>query len=104
MTKREMLHVLIDKLLDIEETSRKGIHFSYDTLLIFSAHASVCPGNYSHRVGPRIDFYLRPEWEQQKQFEATLKGIEDLKNTPDEEPKIKLEITESKAKELGLVS
>jgi len=104
MDKRQMLHVLIDKLLDIEETSKKGIHFSYSTLLSFSSYATVTPGNYTHRVGPNLSVYLKPEWDQLEQFDAALKVIEDMGNTPDEEPKIKVELTELKARELGLIA
>lgn len=104
MNKREMIHALIDKILDIEETSKKGASFNYTSNLSFDFYFTSRPGNFSDRVGARTDLYLRESWDINEQYFKCLTAIEKMQNTPDVEPKISFELTEERARELGLIT
>lgn len=101
MTKREMLHVLLDSVLDIEETSKKGVRFNIS-------------GNFCHiyfktsdksgaeDVGKNNCFFFNEDIA--KSFVEVIGEIEKVRNTPDVEPKISVLLTEEKARELGLIA
>jgi hypothetical protein len=100
LTKREILHVLIDKLLDIEETTTRGVTFDYCTSLGVNFHAITSPSRHGDRIRPEWrDWYLTKE-----SFEKCLREITEINNTPDREPEVTVKLTESKAKELGLIA
>jgi hypothetical protein len=99
MTKREMLHVLIDKLLDVEETQGRGVHLGYDSSLGIEFYATIKPGAHRDRVGnPFRNFYFESEG-----IASALEEINVIKNTPNPEPLIEFKLTESRAIELGLI-
>lgn len=104
MTKREMIHTLIDKLLDIEENSQKGVSFSYISLIGMDFHFTTRQEAHSDWVGTRTDCYFKKGWNAETQFLKALEAIETVNNTPDVEPKLSFTLDESKARELGLIS
>lgn len=104
MNKREMIHALIDKLLDVEESgTKKELHFSYFTTLGLDFFFYEGNGSRDY-VRPRCCFYPRNEEDLSRQFERALVEIELTRNTPDVEPKVSLTLTEEKARELGLIA
>lgn len=103
MNKREMIHALIDKLLDIEETSQKGVHFNYSTAHLIDFYFLSRPKSFGDYVGSgRTSIYTFEDLEQG--FSKALLEIEKIKNTPDPEPKVSVVLSEGKARELGLIA
>lgn len=104
MNKREMLHVLIDRLMDVEESeTTKKLYFSYWQECGLDFHFS--EGNGSRElVRPRTWVYFNSPWDKEQQLKNALIDIELIKNTPDVEPKVSLSLTVEKARELGLIA
>lgn len=101
MNKREMLHTLIDKIMDIEESSKKGVRISYsNSLANIYFKESDSKGDF---IGTTSSIYFDMS-EIDKQFSNALSEIEKIKNTPDVEPKVSVLLTEEKARELGLIA
>lgn len=103
MNKRDMIHALVDKLLDIEETSQKGAQFSYSTLNGFDFYFKTRPGLGYEWLGTTERIYFNGNWSADDQYSNAIKYIGHIANTPDPEPKMSFEMTESKAKALGLI-
>lgn len=99
MSKREMLHTLLDKLLDIEETSKKGVRFNYSNDLLTS-YFKECAEKGGDEVGKSsfVFFKTRPD----ETYAEALENFEFVANSPDVEPKISVLLTLEKARELGL--
>lgn len=104
MNKREMIHALVDRLLDIEESSKKGVSFGYDTRLDFDFHFNSRPGNFSDYIGHRVCCKFSGPLSDYESFDKAIAEIERIKNTPDVEPKITLTFSESEARERGLIA
>lgn len=109
MNKREMIHALIDKLLDVEESGTcKELHFTYHSSKIsdsLSFHFYEGNGSTEQVLGKNTHAYLTNGLAMNgKSFEQALADIELIKNTPDVEPKVRVTITEEKARELGLIA
>jgi hypothetical protein len=103
MNKREMLHVLIDKLLDIEETTRRGIDFEYSTHLGVSFNVTSSPKNYTDRIRPIYrDYHVKDD--ALENTENAEHEIDLINETPDKEPVFSFSLPESRAKELGLIA
>lgn len=104
MNKREMIHMLIDKLLDVEETgTTKKLYFNYYSPTGVDFHFS--EGNGSKEYVKRPTYvYTGPTWNIEEQVKIALKDIETIKNTPDVEPQINLNLSLAKARELGLIA
>lgn len=109
MTEREMIHALVDKLLDIRESdTKKELIFSYHQSKVSD---SLCFAFYEGNgsmglVGDEMfHAYLNGELGKDKEsFNQALRIIEKIKNTPDTEPKVNLSISVEKARELGLIA
>jgi len=100
MDKRKIIHELIDKLLDIEEATPRGVDFEYSTHLGIRFNVTSRPKNYMDRVRPIYRDYEVSE-------ESFLKAIEEIRainETPAKEPEFSFTLPESKAKELGLIA
>ena len=109
MTEREMIHALVNKLLDIRESdTKKELIFSYHQSKISD---SLCfafyEGNGSREFvgGEMFHAYLNGDLGKSgTSFNKALRIIEEIKNTPDTEPKVNLSISIEKARELGLIA
>jgi hypothetical protein len=107
MDKREVIHALIDKLLDVEASgTKKELSFFYHTLTdCTSLDFHFREGNGSNAtVIPRTGVYFGNKLETEHALKDAFKAIEQIKNMPDVEPKINLNISIEKARELGLIS
>lgn len=104
MKKREMIHQLIDKLLDVEESSKKGVNFSYQGSIGIDFHFTTRPQAHSDWIGNRKTCYFKEYYSADEQFNNALKEIEIIKTTPDVEPKVSVLMTEEKAREMGLMA
>jgi hypothetical protein len=107
MNKRQVIHDLIDKLFDIDESgTKKELFFYYHTGAVaksFNFHFSEGSGSREY-VLPSSNIYFESSLQTEKLLEDALKDIETIKNTPDAEPKINLNISIEKARELGLIA
>lgn len=108
MDKREVIHALIDKLLDIDESdTKKQLNFYFIKLedggSCFDFNFREGNGS-SDSVLPRVNLYFGNNLESEKKIHDAFEVIEAIKNTPDIEPKINLSISQSRARELGLIS
>jgi len=101
MNNREMLHVLIDKLLDIEATTQRGVNFEYTSSLGFHLTVTTAPSSYGDYIRKPFRKY---ESLNELNFKEYLNEIDLINSTPDREPEVSLKIPESKARELGLIS
>jgi hypothetical protein len=107
MDKREVIHALIDKLLEVAESgTTKELGFYYHTLTNGqSFDFRFTEGNGSNEtVNQRFCVYFGNTLESEKYVEDAFKAIEQIKNTPDVGPKVTLNLTVEKARELGLIS
>ena len=107
MNKREMIHALIDKLLDVAESgTKKELNFYFMTLSdCQSFDFRFCEGNGSKQnVRPSFGVYFGNSLQRANSLELALKEIELIKDTPDVEPKVNLNISIDRARELGLIS
>lgn len=105
MNKRETLHLLIDKLLDVSETGTKKelSLFYFDLENGSSFDFSFREGNGSNkRITGRSLFFGGP-LEKLETVNEALAEIERVKTIPDVEPKINLNLCVEKARELGLI-
>ena len=100
MNKREMIHVLIDKVLDIEETSQKGVRLNFSNSMLYFYFME----NDSNTVSLGSSTYLFFREDIGDQFVAALDALEKIRLTPDVKPMVRITMTEEKARELGLVS
>lgn len=109
MNKREMIHALIDRLLDIEESgTKKELNFSYGSYGEFQTfNFYFYEGNGSREwvTGDRTSVHFKgfmtaPE----EYFKRALVDIELIRNTPDVEPKVNVTLSIEKARELGLIA
>lgn len=102
MNKRAMLHELLDKVMDIEETSKKGVVFEYSTLHNVALRFKTRPVAGASYVldGCGFNFFNMNEAE----FRSALDVIETINIAPDVEPKFSFTLDESKARELGLIA
>jgi hypothetical protein len=100
MNKREIIHVLIDKILDIEETSLKGAHFTYSTSTGLDIRFCTRPGSFADRIGDTHYGFTVDE----NELSLASAYIEKIKNTSDVEPKVTLTLSAEKARELGLIA
>lgn len=104
MNKREMIHALIDKLLDIEDSgSKKELHFSYWTKIGFEFHFNEGNGSEDYVRDP-VYLYTKDSWDKEAQFGIALKEIDLIRDIPDVDPKVRVTLTEEKARELGLIA
>lgn len=99
-TKREALHLLMDSILDIEETSEKGVCFEYSTLHGVMLRFKTRPLVGSDTVVD-IGYFYKMDGED---LIRAITLCEIVKNTPDVAPKVTLTLDESKARELGLIA
>lgn len=98
MDKREMLQILIDKLLTIEESTPRGVSFSYDSSLGVNFYVITEKGNYKSCIRKTFrDFHFN-----EGSFPECLTEISEINNTPNPEPEIEIKILVSRARELGL--
>jgi hypothetical protein len=107
MNKREMLHAIVDKLMDLEESSVKCPSFSY--------HSKFQCIDVYVRKNKYEDVYLHTPmglWihlektDRQERFETMNEELQRISALPDE-PVVKLvdvKMTEEKAIELGLIN
>lgn len=99
-----MIHELINQLLDIEESSEKGINFSYSSYTnLFTFYLTASPSTHTHW----LSHYSTCNFDSarvEKEFSASVAEIERVKNLPPVEPKVKIEVTEARARELGLIA
>jgi hypothetical protein len=108
MNKREMIHALIDKLLDIEESSKKRTFFYYHGHVqsfdfsvaknekAFSDKLISSTKYLSEEISDVDERYL-------KKCLQDLEAISQVEDGPVEEM-VTLQISESKAKEMGLIA
>lgn len=106
MNKREMIHALIDRLLDVEESSKKKVFINY------SGHIK----NLSFYITPSHDFSIWLEdkrfelpldWGHlQENYECLLSDIERLTLITDEsiEEVVSIRMKKSEAKAKGLIA
>ena len=99
-TKREMLHTLLDSILDIEESSKKGVRFQYSNSMLSFYFME----NDSNSVSLGASSYIFFREENGPQFVSAIEALEKMRNTPDAEPMVKIAMTEEKARELGLIA
>ena len=102
MNKREMLHTILDSILDIEESSKKGVRLNLS-------------GNFCHLYFKTIDksgaedigtgrmFFFNTE-NTARDFTGAVEELERIQGLPDVEPKVSVLMTEEKARELGLIA
>lgn len=101
MNKREMINELLDKVLEIEESSKKGVRFSYsNSLLSVYFKETDDSGEF---IGKSATVFFKST-DIEGQLNDALAQIGLVKNTPDVEPKISVMLTIEKAKELGLIA
>ncbi len=103
MNKRELLHALIDKLFDVEETTKRGIDFEYSTNLGISFSVTSTPKNYADRIRPIYRDYNIKE-DALENTENAEHEIDLINETPDKEPCFSFSLPESRARELGLIA
>ena len=111
MDKREILHKLIDRICDIEAGSNKVAYASYHggQHESFSFHFAPNFKNIHERLFQSKPIYLNQKSvlvTTAEEIEQLLLDLDDLEKLPDGpiEEIIKFELTESKAKELGLIA
>lgn len=106
MNKREAIHALVDKLLDIEETRKRGINFSYCSVLGIDFYCLSTPESYSDFISERNGCYFSPKYCESidDDLKRAFADVEAVNAIPDREPVVKVEMTESKAKGLGLIA
>jgi hypothetical protein len=103
MNKREMIHELIDRILDIEESSLKGAHFNYASSVGLDFYFTSRPKSFHSRIANRHDFYTNSNsFDIDKGFKDALAALETMAQMPDKEPDIIITLPESRAIELGL--
>lgn len=102
MSKREMLHTLLDRVLDIDETSKKGVRFNVSKNFCH-IYFKTSDQSGAEDVGKNNCFFLERE-DSEESFQQALEEIEKVRNTPDVEPKLTFLLDESKARELGLIA
>ena len=99
MTKNEVLHALLDRILEIEATSKKGVSFQYSNdFLHLYFREGVREGAY---IGDSI--ILCTEKDIVSSLDSINQKIDLIKNTPDIEPKVSILLTKERAIELGLM-
>lgn len=102
MDKREVIHALIDKLLEIEQTTKRGIDFEYSSNLGISFNVTSSPKNYTDKIRPIYRDYFADRAPflsfEKAEFEIGLISL-----TPDKEPEVSIKLPESRARELGLI-
>ena len=103
MEKRELIFEIISRLLEIEETSLKGVDFSYNNNTGISFHFRIRPGAGHEWIGSFNSIYLAKDFDNSLQIERAFSILEQVKNTSDVEPKHTFSLPESKARELGLL-
>jgi hypothetical protein len=106
MNKREILHMILDKVLDIQETTGMCPQFSYQGHVnSVQLHILASPERYREWMHDDIMHFYFSDYElSPKILDAFIDKINVVKNTPIPEPKINIQITEEKAKELGLIA
>jgi hypothetical protein len=104
MDKREAIHLIIDELLNIEESSKKSVSFSYSTILDFDFHVKESTALASDRIGRTFyNIYTRFPKTIKEQYDAALIALNEIKHTPDVEPKVSFTMTRIEAERLGLL-
>jgi hypothetical protein len=103
MDKRQLLYLMIDKLLEIEDSSLKGVNFSYSTNIGLCFHITSRPGA-GHEWLTESKHVYTPLEKYPGQLEKALAEIQRIINLPDAEPFVNLKISATKAKELGLIA
>jgi hypothetical protein len=110
MTKREVLHKIIDRICDIEAGSNKVAFVFYTGGQFESLSFHFAPNykNIHKRIFQSKSIYLNTRTnlvttaEELEQLFTDLDALEKLPDGPVEEV-LKFELTESKARELGLI-
>jgi hypothetical protein len=102
MNNRELLHALLDKLLDIQESSSKVVFFSY------SGHTNtidyqVCKNRLAYDVKFAYSFCVSVSEDSVNKAITQIAGASMIEDEPVEKM-VEVKLSESKAKELGLIA
>lgn len=100
MNKREMIHALIDKAIDIEESSQKGAFLCYSSGGGLDLRFCTRADSFHDRIGDTLYLFSFEDHDYQKAENF----LEQIKNTPDVEPKVSVTLSAEKARELGLIA
>lgn len=108
LDRRKIIHDLIDKLLDIEALSRKKVFFGYSGFVdSFDFRIVKNEKAYNEKLLPSINLYFNDSFglTQKKIQEHIDKIIETslIEDGPVEEM-VSVQISQSRAKELGLIA
>ena len=108
MNKKETIFEIISKLLDIEETSSKRVYFSYfGSPCSLHFHIAKNEKNYNEYLAPTEYVYFKePLAHKPNELLKLYSEIEAIKDIPDGpvEEILTFKLTESRAKELGLIN
>lgn len=105
MNKREMIHAVIDKLLDVEEMgTAKKLAFYYHQNIGLDFNFREGNGSDKYVGGRGISIYSGEGWSIEEGVKIAFEFIETVKNTPDVKPQISITISEEEAREKGLIA
>jgi hypothetical protein len=106
MNKRELIHALVDRLLDLEASSNKMISFNYShhSMSFYVARNHLAYRDWLTKTSVHV-FFSDDSGRTATQFIGALDEINRVASLPDSpvEKMVDVQLPESKAKELGLI-